>query len=308
MHWTILGAGAIGCLWAAQLQRAGVPVSLVLRSPARLAQYQAKGGITLINETGESFCPMPATLAAAQTPIRQLLLCTKAYDSLAALESVWHRLSADSRILVLQNGLGTQQEIAARAGKARVLIGSTTDGAYLRAPFEVVHAGRGETAIGQLGSAAARLPDFGPGFGLQLRQDPNIEVTLWRKLAINCAINPLTAVHDCRNGELGTVPAYTRALGILCSEFEAVACAHGIVLFDRPLQEQALEVARNTGDNYSSMLQDIRHGRPTEIEQITGFLCRQADLLGIDVPHHRALLEQVRQLETTTPRSKQHES
>jgi 2-dehydropantoate 2-reductase len=297
MHWTILGAGAIGCLWAAQLQRAGASVCLVLRSPERLAQFQSRGGVSLIDDGGETFCPLSATLAATPRPIEQLLLCTKAYDSQAALESVWHRLNADSRILVLQNGMGSQQQAIERAGNDRVLIGSTTDGAYLRAPFEVVHAGHGETAIGRFDSTAATLPDCGPHFGLQLRQDPAIKTTLWRKLAINCAINPLTALYGCRNGELATVAAYSRALDALCEEFEAVARARGIPLFDGPLRDQALLVARTTANNYSSMLQDIRHQRPTEIEQITGFLCSEARLAGIDVPHNRAALQQVRQLQ-----------
>ncbi|UTW13979.1 ketopantoate reductase family protein [Marinobacterium rhizophilum] len=297
MHWTILGAGAIGCLWAAHLQRAGAAVSLVLRSPDRLAQYRARGGIVLIDERGQSFCPVAADLAGSPEPIEQLLICTKAYDSLAALESVWHRLNADSRILVLQNGLGSQQQIVARAGAARVLVGSTTDGAYLRAPFEVVYAGRGVTAIGPFSETGARLAEPGTDFGLQLQQDPQIETTLWRKLAINCAINPLTAIHGCRNGALATTPAYTLALKTLCSEFEAVARARGIALFERPLQEEALRVARQTADNYSSMLQDIRHQRPTEIEQITGFLCNEARLAGVDVPQHQAMLRQVRLLQ-----------
>ncbi len=295
MHWTILGAGAIGCLWAAHLQRAGVPVSLILRTPARLAQFQTRGGVTLIDDSGETFCSLSAGLAESPEPIEQLLLCTKAYDSMAALASVEHRLNANSRILVLLNGMGSQQQITQQAGAERVLIGSTTDGAYLRAPFEVVHAGRGTTAIGQFSDTGTRLALPERDFGLQLQQDPQIETTLWRKLAINCAINPLTAVHDCRNGALATEPAYTRELETLCLEFEAVARACGMSLFETPLQEQALRVARQTGDNYSSMLQDIRHRRPTEIEQITGFLCHEAERLGVAVPSHRRMLERVRQ-------------
>jgi 2-dehydropantoate 2-reductase len=305
MHWTILGAGAIGCLWAAQLQRAGRSVSLILRSPPRLAEFRALGGITLVDDEGECFCPLGGELATASGPIGTLLLCTKAYDSESALDSVWHRLSPDSRILVLQNGLGSQQQVLARAGAARVLLGSTTDGAYLRKPFEVVHAGRGETAIGTTDKARNRdllaELELTAGLGLQLRQDADIEATLWRKLAINCAINPLTALNGCRNGELARVPAYTHELDTLCAEFEAVASARGIQLFDNPLREQALAVARQTADNYSSMLQDMRHRRPTEIDQISGFLCREADRLGIAVPSHHRVLERVRQLQASYP-------
>ncbi len=302
MHWMILGAGAIGCLWAAHLQQAGQAVSLILRNPQRLAEFQALGGVRLVQDGTEMFCPLQGELASGHRPIEYLLVCTKAYDSEAALASVLHRLTPDSRMLILQNGMGTQQQLIAMAGTARVLLGSTTEGAYLRAPFEVVHAGRGETAIGTLDTATTPQAQ-GAGlqldarFGLQLRPDPDILATLWRKLAINCAINPLTALYGCRNGELAEQPRYTEALSALCQEFEQVANALGIRLFEGPLREHALDVARKTGDNYSSMLQDIRRQRPTEIDQITGFLCLEAARLGVDVPNHRDLLQKIHQLQ-----------
>ncbi|MFC6669468.1 ketopantoate reductase family protein [Marinobacterium aestuariivivens] len=299
MEWTILGAGAIGCLWAAYLQQAGARVQLILRDPSRLDTFRQQGGIRLVRDEKEWFCPVEAGLATATGPIERLLLCTKAFDTESALRPLLPRLTASARVLVLQNGLGNQQQAAGLVGSGRVLIGSTTDGAWLRAPFEVVHAGVGETAIGPLDGRPFSLPELlPPGFGLRLRPDTDIERTLWRKLAINCAINPLTALHGCRNGDLARNPAYRDTLEILCREFEQVAAARGIRLFDGPLVQQALRVAENTGDNLSSMLQDIRHQRPTEIEQITGYLCHEAKRVGVAVPRHRELLERIRRLES----------
>lgn len=298
MEWTILGAGAIGCLWGASLQQAGLDVTLILRDASRLQQFEKVGGIRLTRDGAEQLCPVKALLAHDSGPIGRLLLCTKAFDTAMALRSVLPRLLPSSRVLVLQNGLGNQQLAAELVGTDRLFAGSTTDGAWLRGPFDVVHAGRGETSIGTLDGRADDLLDELPAdFGLQLKSDPDIETTLWRKLAINCAINPLTAIHGCRNGELAVVPEYRRSLSRLCDEFERVAAARNIRLFDSPLEEQALRVATATGANYSSMLQDIRHRRPTEIEQISGYLCREAERLGIEVPTHLEMLKRVRQLE-----------
>lgn len=298
MEWTILGAGAIGCLWGASLQQAGLDVTLILRAAARLQQFQQIGGIRLSRDSEQWLCPVKATLARDARPIERLLLCTKAFDTEAALRSVLPLLRPSARILVLQNGLGNQQLAAELVGVGRLFAGSTTDGAWLQEPFDVVHAGRGETAIGPLDDGPNDLIDELPGdFGLQLTADPDIETTLWRKLAINCAINPLTALHGCRNGELARVTEYRQRLSLLCDEFERVAAARRIRLFDTPLVEQALRVATLTGNNYSSMLQDIRLRRQTEIEQISGFLCREAERLGIEVPTHREMLHRIRQLE-----------
>lgn len=298
MSWSILGAGAIGCLWAASLQQAGKPVTLILRNAARLAAFEARGGIRVVRDGRESFCPVAAELATATRPIKRLLVCTKAYDTTTALEPLLPRLAPDARVLILQNGLGNQQQAARLVGAERLLVGSTTDGAWLRAPFEVVHAGAGETAIGTLDGHDEPLLHVLPArFALRLRDDPEIGTTLWRKLAVNCAINPLTAVYGCRNGELAERPDYRQALGALCAEIEQVALAQDIVLFEGPLSEQALRVARATAANYSSMLQDIRHGRRTEIEQITGYLCAEAERLGIATPRNRELLDRIRRLQ-----------
>ncbi|NVK44145.1 MAG: 2-dehydropantoate 2-reductase [Oceanospirillaceae bacterium] len=298
MEWTILGAGAIGCLWGASLQQAGLDVTLILRDAARLQQFRQIGGIRLTRDSEQRLCPVNASLARDARPIERLLLCTKAFDTEAALRVVLPLLRPASRVLVLQNGLGNQQLATELVGVGRLFAGSTTDGAWLQGPFDVVHAGRGETAIGTFDGRADNLIDELPaGFGLQLRADPDIETTLWRKLAINCAINPLTAIHGCRNGELARVPEYRQHLVRLCEEFEQVAAARHIQLFDTPLVDQALRVATATGTNYSSMLQDIRHRRRTEIEQISGYLCREADRLGIAVPTHREMLHLVKELE-----------
>ncbi|GGO82933.1 putative 2-dehydropantoate 2-reductase [Marinobacterium nitratireducens] len=303
MEWTIVGAGAIGCLWGASLQQAGFGVTLVLRDATRLQQFRRAGGIRLTREGNESLHRVKATLAGDCGPIERLLLCTKAFDTEAALRAVLPRLTPNARVLVLQNGLGNQQLAGELVGPWRLAIGSTTDGAWLRAPFEVVHAGRGQTRIGasdaDSSDLVAELPD---DFSLEVCSDPDIETTLWRKLAVNCAINPLTAIHACRNGDLVRIARYREELIRLCDEFELVARARGTQLFDRPLAEQAQNVAAATGDNFSSMLQDIRHRRTTEIEQITGYLCREAERLGIAVPTHRAMLEQVRKLEATQHR------
>ena len=115
---------------------------------------------------------------------------------------------------------------------------------------------------------------------------------LWRKLAINAAINPLTALLRCTNGELAGDPA--DRVRRLCTEISAVARAAGMGRAVESLENVVFEVIHNTADNRSSMLQDVEAGRPTEIDYITGWLVEQANRLGMDVPANAALLEQVK--------------
>jgi 2-dehydropantoate 2-reductase len=116
--WHVVGAGSLGTLWACRLARGGAPVRLILRNAARLQAYQAAGGLTLIEHGRISQYSVPAELASAQGPIERLLLTCKAYDAAPAMAALRHRLSADTQIVLLQNGLGSQNQVATRAGAA----------------------------------------------------------------------------------------------------------------------------------------------------------------------------------------------
>ncbi len=296
-HWHILGAGAIGCLWAAHLAKAGHQVTLILRNAEKLALFKQSGGITLENDSGNEQFPVTACIATDCPPIDNLLVTTKAYDTQSALQPVRHAIHPDSQVVVMQNGMGAQQQAAKQLSPSPVWAASTTDGAWLREPFLVVFAGRGETRVGPLSSH--ELPTIPtamtPSAELKLLADPAIELSLWRKLAINCAINPLTAHFDCRNGALVEDEEKHQMMAQLCGEIEQVASALKLDLFPHGVLAQAEAVAQATGANYSSMLQDVRNRRQTEIDFITGYLLKQAEQLDLELPLNQQLYLDIRQ-------------
>ncbi len=290
--WHVLGAGAIGSLWACHLVSARFPVTLILRSQAKLDQFSALAGI----ELNQQLYKVGAELASTDQPIDLLLVTTKAPDTAAALQSVAPRIHADTRILVLQNGMGSQQWVTENFPDNEVIWASTTDGAWLSAPFKLTHAGQGITKIGLSNSNPDWLQRLQKGF-LQLETDSDIATTLWRKLAINCAINPLTAIHNCQNGELVKNPNYLAEMVEVCQEVEKVATTLQIDLFDTPLIEHACRVAELTASNFSSMCQDIRHERITEIDFITGYVCQLAERQGIDIAKNLTLLKEIKKMQ-----------
>ena len=103
-------------------------------------------------------------------------------------------------------------------------------------------------------------------------------------------------MHDCRNGELLSRPELAREVDALCNEIARVSEAAEFAPIAAGLRARVEEVIRNTASNHSSMLQDCRAGRTTEIDYITGQLLRVADLHGIAAPCNRSLLEQVKRL------------
>jgi 2-dehydropantoate 2-reductase len=118
----------------------------------------------------------------------------------------------------------------------------------------------------------------------------------WNKLIVNVGINALTAMENCTNGELLCRPKALAVLEAAVLEAARVARACGIEISSDPVA-MTIDVCRKTGDNISSMVQDLRHGRHTEVEAINGAILRQAQALGISVPANQSLLAGVKALE-----------
>lgn len=284
--WHILGAGSLGCLWATRLARAGFPVRLIMRAPQRLASYQASAGIALIEEGQAAVFPIPAELPNSAEPIQRLLVACKAYDAEAAVAQVAPRLVAGAELLMLQNGLGSQEAVAARWPGSRCIFISSTEGAYRDTDVSVVHAGRGHNWLGDPrgGAQPAWLDELSTA-GIPHQWTEQIMERLWRKLALNCAINPLTVLHDCRNGEL---LAHRQTVHALCHELGSLLEACGQADAARGLEDEVLRVIQATANNFSSMHQDVQSGRRTEIRFLLGKACQTAQLHKVDTPqlHH----------------------
>lgn len=293
MSWHVLGAGALGSLWATRLHRAGIPVRIILRSAQRLADYQRAGGLTLSEAGRTSLHAIPAELPDATTPIQRLLVACKAYDAEAAITQLAPRLAPDCEMLLLQNGLGSQQSIADRWPQARCIFVSSTEGAYRDGSMHVIFAGHGQNWLGvpDGGEAPVWLDELDRA-GIPHSWSSDILTRLWRKLALNCAINPLTVLHDCRNGEL---LHYREQLSELCEELSELLGACGQAAAGEELERDVLRVIEATAANYSSMYQDVRLGRRTEITYLLGHACRSADSLGLAVPRLHALHRRLRE-------------
>lgn len=307
-HWHILGAGAMGCLWAARIwQYAQLPehdgaaqaATLLLRDEAAFARWQRLEGVLIYSNGNETLVPVAAsTIANAPSPIDNLLICTKAQDALPALRSVAHLLHANSRVLLLQNGIKAQTAIAECYPTLALYCLSTSHGAYLRSDFSVVHAGIGQTYLGSMNperpmpaEESSILLSALPSASMNIAWDSDITGRLWTKFAVNCAINALTVIYDCRNGELLTRPEATAHLRALCVEIEGImdtiaACPQPLTLLERV---ETVLVA--TAQNYSSTLQDVHNARPTEIAYFNGYLRELARLGDLDCPLNDAVLQ-----------------
>ncbi len=287
--WHILGAGSLGGLWATRLARAGLPVRLILRDAARLAAYRAHGShLTLIEQDRCVQWTIAAETAASDAPIERLLVACKAYDAEQAVAALIPRLSAQADVILLQNGLGSQEAVAALIHPRRCIFASSTEGAFREADWQVRFAGHGFTWLGDVQDPAAptALLDDLHTAGISHEWTPDILTRLWRKLALNCAINPLTVLHDCRNGGLLEHPC---EVATLCQELTELLQRCGQPAAAHDLHSDVLRVIQATAANYSSMYQDVAHGRRTEIAYLLGYASAAARRHRCTIPHVQQL-------------------
>lgn len=301
---TIVGPGALGCLLGARFSLAGFEVALLDYRPER-ADLLRRQGITLVRHNKKTWVQIPVYYqpeAVLQPDL--LFLCVKASNVAAALHHLRPLLHAGNLLITLQNGITHLELLREGLGHEKAwAAGVTALGAHLRAPGEVVFAGSGLSRFGFIGSTnhvADQLLDRAvtalrlSGFDAEVTE--SIEQRIWEKLLINVGINALTAIHDLANGRLLENPALVSTMRAATAEAEEVAKGHGIVLTGDSLA-RTIAVCHATAANISSMLQDVRRRKPTEIEAINGAIVRLAEVLGIEAPVNRSLTAQVKRLE-----------
>ncbi len=291
--WHILGAGAMGTLFAHRLTAAGIPVVLVGRAQGTPSLVH-----TLRNAAGDSERCFPLEGPASAGAVERLLVAVKAPAVSAAVTALAPRLAPEAVVVVLANGRGYREALAPCLGGRPLYRGVTSEGAYRESGTVTVHAGTGWTRIGNP-AGEARPPRWftaGPGRLPRVTWDAAIEQALWEKLAVNCVINGITALHGCRNGALLTDPAARRDCDALCLETVAALRALGRPQLAAALPRTVASVLRATAGNRSSMLADRLAGRETEVDYINGFLVARCAAQGGHLPRHSALLERVRAL------------
>ncbi|TPG79166.1 putative 2-dehydropantoate 2-reductase [Pseudomonas arsenicoxydans] len=289
--WHVLGAGSLGTLWATRLARADLPVRLIVRDAQRLQAYQAAGGLTLVEHGTANTYDIPGETPDSREPISRLLVACKAYDAEKAVAQLAPRLTPDAELILLQNGLGSQDAVAAQVPKARCVSASSTEGAFRDGDWRVVFAGHGYTWLGDAGHPVAPIwLDDLVAAGIPHEWSIDILTRLWRKLALNCAINPLTVLHNCRNGGL---QAHQCEVATLCGELSELLQRCGQPAAAENLQQEVERVIHATAANYSSMYQDVANQRRTEITYLLGHVCTVAERHQLNLPHLHQLQQRL---------------
>ena len=292
--WHILGFGAIGQILHSGFAEKGQRCKVITRADRDQSDTHSvtldgdtdrvtKNGdthfVTRNDQTGE--IPIEWVKAAETGPIAHLLVCTKSYDAIEAIKSVSESLNADSQIIILINGMLDTQDVKAASKGAQIYWGLTTEGGYRTSPFHTIHAGTGLTKVG--GGIAPPWFDFWLEAHPRSEWVEDIEPHRWQKLCINAAINPLTALHACLNGELMNEPLANKTQELI-AELSMLLTAKGYTEIADAFPAACREVIQRTAQNQSSMRQDTKNQKKTEVDLIVPPLLSLAREKGIASP------------------------
>lgn len=287
----ILGAGAIGSFYGSQLSR-GAKVTLV----GKEAHVEAinRQGLIVSGDVDGTYRLRAITELDIIGKDALLILTTKAYDTVGAIRGVRDLLRSDTTILVLQNGLGNEEMVRSIvAEEVKVLRGLSSNGVEFTEPGRIYVTLVRETVLPGT-PTGKRIGRLFEDCDLRVRLAEDMEREVWRKLVMNCIINPLTAIFRVRNKKIvADSLRYVREQ--IAKECLEVAGAEGIYL-EPSLVEEVTKTAASYY-NLSSMCQDILKGRRTEIDFLNGRIVELGRRQGVPTPVNTTLTSLIKFME-----------
>ena len=302
MRIAIVGAGAMGSLFGGRLAEAGEQVVLIHVRRDHIDAIN-EFGLRVEADDGDRRVQVRAGLASAFTsPCDLLIVFTKGLHTKQAIASAAHLVGPETWVLTLQNGLGNVDALAAHVPLERIAVGITNLPASLKGPGHVASHGLGEirlwTASGQRDERIDQICECFERAGLRCTADPDIDSSIWEKVAFNAALNSIGAVARLPNGAIGDQPAGRRLARSVVSETLAVARAQHIRVDEQRVHDAVAYAFAHHRAHRASMLQDVLAGRPTEIETINGAVVALGRAHGVPTPVTETLLELVRLIDS----------
>jgi 2-dehydropantoate 2-reductase len=323
----IFGAGAIGSILGGRLAANGHSVRLLDDWLVHVAAINERG---LLLEGGRRrLVSVPASAVEACDPATcdpdLIFISGNSQDTVRLAKCAKAFVRERTLVLSSQNGMN-EDAVAEVLGSSQVVGAVTELGGYLVEPGHVRETREdGGLVIGELSGGVSRrvlnlAAELDPS--IRARVSGNIQGLLWSKLVWNSIMNPLTAASDLGQGAVLLDPEIRELAVGLAVEAGGVARALGIRL--EPLEFLGVDLAALTDptdveafdaawrhlaqryesqlDKSTSMSQDIRSGRTTEIDALNGYLIARADHLGIEVPLNREIVAAVKRIENREER------
>jgi 2-dehydropantoate 2-reductase len=292
MKIAILGSGAVGGYYGARLAQAGHDVTFIARG-AHLAAMRERGLQIKSVALGDFLVHARAEEDTARVgPVELVLFAVKTYDNPTALPLLRPMLGPSTAVLTVQNGVDSAGEVAAAAGDARTLGGTTYIATALEAPGLIVQTGTHRRIV--FGEAFGELPRLSDrvtaiheafkGAGIESYPVEDGRVPVWEKFVFLASLAGFTGAARLPIGPVWGDP-FTKAQFLAgCREIEAVARAEGVPVAADVVDRIVPYIDAIPGSMRSSLLMDLQAGKRIEVEALQGTVVRRGAARGVPTP------------------------
>lgn len=298
MNITIIGQGAIGLLYYCYLIN-NTDVNLSLYPSSRIKNSPEK--VAFLNHSAQfKLIDLHIASSTQLSNADVILLCVKSYQVKAVINEIAAHINKDTIVILSHNGMGVIEQLPTVIQNNTLLLLLTTHGSIRLEDFSIEHTGIGRTDLGMItGNIEKRrkeqLITYFTAVNNTAYWQESIAEHQWTKLAINCVINPITALDNIDNG-LVTKADYQDTVTKLLTEIVNLAQLHNISLNYENLYATVIKVAEDTAKNCSSMRSDILAKRETEIDYINGYIHRLGKKYNLATPINTKMWRRVKQI------------
>ena len=295
-HILVVGAGSVGGFFGAHLAKSNPNVSFLLR-PRTLQAVRERGLIVRSANGTLTVRPRAASDPRELVCPDLVILAVKAYDLDGVMDQIEPVLTPRTVILTLQNGVDTEDRIVARLQRDCVVGGVAFIYSKIVEPGVIEHYKRGVVAIGELmGHKTERLgmiADLFKQAGIQCQMSNDIRRSKWEKMCWNCVFNPITVLINDRVAKALDHPEMMGVIRQIVGEVAAVSASLKVPLAP-DMAEKTIQATQSIRDIHTSMYDDWKAGRPSEIDALNGYIVRKGRELGIPTPVNEALTAMVK--------------
>ena len=293
MKIVIAGTGAMGATYGSMLIKSGNEVDFLDMWQENVDTIN-KNGIKFNNLGQEENIKASAYLPSEYNKDADLIIVfTKSMQLENMLSSIKHVLRDDTKILCLLNGLGHTETLKKFIEPKNIFMGVTVVTAGMKGPGSAVLSSHGKTEIQNIvpeGKAGAELiVETLNKATMPAVYSDNILWSIWRKAALNGAMNSTCTIMECNMLELGSIAGCKDMMRCIISEFAAIARTQGVTLDVDSVTDYVYGFTQPDfvgAKHYPSMHQDlIKNHRLTEIDFLNGYISRKGKEQHIPTPY-----------------------
>lgn len=302
MQIIVIGIGGVGGYFGGRLTLTDHRVEFVARGEH--GRKIETSGLQVESINGD-FTARPDKVHASLDTVKEadlILICTKSWQLDQIGRELKDRIGPDTLVLPLQNGVNSVEILTRHLPSEQVLGGLCKIISKKQSPGVVRHFAFHPQVI--FGEVDGRLSDRGRAVkqvfeeaGIDTRFSEDIRLDVWRKFLFICVLSGMGAVTRQEVGVMREDPGVRELMMASAEEILALAQEKGVRLSEEDVENTFKAIDKQEPHSTSSVQRDLMGGRPSEIHDFNGYVVKEAQRLGLEVPVNKFIYYCLRPME-----------